>query len=257
MKLLFLGTSSAWPLPRLGCDCHLCSSTDSRDHRLRPALLVNDEILIDAPPDIYHQLNKWKVDNGQLTIKYILLTHSHPDHIMGLFDLSHLYNQEKPKIVAPQEVINGTRKLHQWPLTANFEVKSATPGQAFPLNKQVQVTYVSVVHGRHPTFGVKIKADRLLFYAPEFNQIHSGERKFVRGVNLAVLDGSSLSKAGKTPGHETIEEGIRMGKNLKAKKVYFTNIGHKTGRFEELEAFVQEKGDSQFYIAYDGLKLEI
>lgn len=257
MNLLFLGTSSGWPLPRLGCDCHLCTSDDPRDRRLRPALLVNDEILIDAPPDIYHQLRNSQITNYKLQIKYILLTHSHPDHIMGLYDLTHLYNQEKPKIVAPQEVINGTRKLHQWPLAANFEVKAANPSHPLPLNKQVQATFVPVVHGRHPTFGVKIKADRLLFYAPEFNQIIPSSRQLVRGVELAVLDGSSLTGVGKAPGHETIEEGIRIGKELKAKKIYFTNLGHKTGRQAELESFVQENGGANFHIAYDGLRLEI
>jgi len=45
MKILFLGTSAGWPLPRLGCQCEICQSKDPLDTRLRPSVLVNDKIL--------------------------------------------------------------------------------------------------------------------------------------------------------------------------------------------------------------------
>ena len=85
MKLHFLGTSAGWPLPRLGPHRdEVCRSKDKKDRRRRSALLVNDAILIDAGPDIYHEL----FDAGDPDIKAVFITHPHPDHMMGLWDIS-------------------------------------------------------------------------------------------------------------------------------------------------------------------------
>jgi len=72
-----------------------------------------------------------------------------------------------------------------------------------------------------------------------------------------ALDGSSLETKGQTRTHESIEEGIRLGKELKPKFCYFTHIGHITGTHKELEKIVQKQGGRNFHIAYDGLELEI
>ena len=56
LKALVLGSSAAWPIPRLGCDCDQCTSSDPRDQRLRSSLLVDGRILVDAGPDAYEQL---------------------------------------------------------------------------------------------------------------------------------------------------------------------------------------------------------
>src|SRR4030043_386343 len=116
MKILFLGTSAGWPLPRLGCDCSICRSQDPHGKRLRPSVLVNDSILIDASPDIYHQLTNLKVDTSKISA--LLITHAHPDHIHGFYDLTHLYNRQikKPKLIVPLDVLRGLRQFHPLPL---------------------------------------------------------------------------------------------------------------------------------------------
>src|SRR3989344_9003848 len=113
MKVKFLGTSAVWPLPRLGCNCELCSSVDPKDTRTRTQLLVNDTILLDAGPDTYHHLLSYnrhprpsvipakagieispsgdrilnQVENDKRVdptkIKAILISHAHLDHIQG------------------------------------------------------------------------------------------------------------------------------------------------------------------------------
>ena len=89
MKIKFLGTSAGWPLPRLGCSCHVCASTDPRDKRTRTQLLINDILLLDVGIDTYHHLIK--PDVNPTKIKFAAITHEHPDHTLGLWDLGHTY----------------------------------------------------------------------------------------------------------------------------------------------------------------------
>jgi len=255
MRILFLGTSAGWPLPRLGCDCQICQSKNSKDKRLRPAVLINDSILIDAPPDIYHQLVNLKVDTTK--INALLITHAHPDHIHGFYDLTHLYNRQikEPKLIAPLEVINGLRRFHPLPLKP-FKPEIVRPRAAIE-HEKIKISYFPVEHSRIPCYGIKMKADKIFVYLPDLVRLPKPERKQVRDVRLLVLDGSSLSKKGQTIIHQSIEQGIKLAKELKPKLCYFTHIGHITGTHKQLEAFVQKEGGRNFHIAYDGLELEI
>ena len=255
MEILFLGTSAGWPLPRLGCNCQICLSSDPRDKRLRPAILVNKTILIDAGPDIYHQFFKHKVATPKL--KALILTHAHYDHILGFYDLTHLYNREEkePKLIITQETLNGLRQLHKLPLTP-FKPEIVKPNEVIEVEK-VKIILFPVEHSRTPCFGIKMKSDRLFVYLPDLKKLPKSEYKKCGDVHLLVLDGSSLGKHGQTRIHQSIEEGIELAKRLKAKECYFTHLGHITGRHKELEEFVQKQGGHNFHIAYDGLKIKI
>lgn len=255
MKILFLGTSAGWPLPRLGCDCQICQSKDPKDKRLRPAVLVNDSILVDAPPDIYHQFISLGVDTTKISA--LLITHAHPDHIHGFYDLTHLYNRKikEPKLIITLEVLNGLRRFHSLPLKP-FKTEVIQPKTVIE-HENIKISFFPVEHSRIPCYGIKIKGEKIFVYIPDLVKLPKPERKQVKDVHLLVLDGSSLSKKGQTRIHQSIEEGIKLAKELKPKLCYFTHIGHITGTHNQLEAFVQEKGGRNFHIAYDGLELEI
>lgn len=255
MRILFLGTSAGWPLPRLGCNCQICQSKAPQDRRLRPAVLVNNSILIDAPPDIYHQLTNLEVDTTKISA--LLITHAHPDHIHGFYDLTHLYNRQikEPKLIVPLEVLNGLRRFHPLPLKP-FKPEIVRPKTVIE-HEKIKISFFPIKHSRIPCYGIKMKADRIFVYLPDIVRLPRSKRKQVRDVHLLVLDGSSLGKRGQTRIHQSIKEGIRLAKDLKPKLCYFTHIGHITGTHQELEKFVQKEGGRNFHIAYDGLELEI
>ena len=90
-----LGTGTSHGVPMIGCDCRTCRSSDPRDRRSRPSILIERtdagagetgaqqavrHILVDTSTDLRAQalaLNVRRVDA-------ILFTHSHADHILGL-----------------------------------------------------------------------------------------------------------------------------------------------------------------------------
>jgi phosphoribosyl 1,2-cyclic phosphate phosphodiesterase len=270
MTIKFLGTSAGWPLPRLGCTCEICSSKDPKDRRLRPSLLINDFLLVDAGPDVYHQLIK----NAPQKIKAILVTHAHPDHILGFHDLSHIYNRSprpkdrgslflaqaqnkegKLKVLAPQEVINGIKKHFEFPMM-NFVFIPTQPAEPFELD-HLKITYFEVEHTKRPCFGLKIKGEKLVSYIPDFRKISQSSQAICRSSDILILDGSSLGSKGQVFSHVSVIDAISLAKTLKPKMVYFSHLGHITGKHRELEDFVQSRGGSKFHIAYDGLELNL
>ena len=117
MKLTFLGTGTSQGVPVIACHCGVCSSTDSRDRRLRTSALLQvavsgqqvagsiqeqvlptthypltANILIDIGPDFRQQMLRHHVDR----LDAILITHAHRDHVGGLDDIrSFNYVQHK------------------------------------------------------------------------------------------------------------------------------------------------------------------
>lgn len=255
VEILFLGTSSGWPLPRLGCKCEICSSSDPKDQRSRPAILVNRSILIDAPIDIYSELKRNSINVKNLT--HIAITHGHDDHVFGLYDLSHVYNlKEKITLIATPGVLATMRKLVGISLQA-FKICEAKPFEKVPLGNDSMLTFLPVEHGEIETYGIKVKAPKPIFYAPEFRRLRPSSKKEIGDIDLAIIDGSSKTGFGQAKGHETIEEGVRLGKEIRAKKIFFTNIGHKTDRHEGLVKFVKEIGGEKFGVAFDGLEVKV
>jgi len=85
--LTFLGTSGAWRLPEMGCDCLICKGMRLKnEERMRTALFLSADknILIDCGPDIREQL----INNNITSIDAILMTHEHGDHYLGLDEMS-------------------------------------------------------------------------------------------------------------------------------------------------------------------------
>lgn len=252
MKIKFLGTSAGWPLPRLGCNCGICISKDPKDTRTRTQLLVNDSILVDAGPDTYRHLKN--VDIQKLDT--ILISHEHPDHTFGLWDLTHVYNQNKIiSIIVTKELVSRVNHL-LGPHKKNLRISIVQPNKPFQIGN-VKIEYFPVIHGKTPAFGIKLKEHRIFIYITDFNRILPSQEKTVRHADYWAIDGSTLGKIGQSAGHISITDGIILAEKYKIKHTYFIHIGHKTGTHKELEAFLNENAASNFHIPYDGLELDI
>ncbi|MDP2720404.1 MAG: MBL fold metallo-hydrolase [bacterium] len=248
MKIKFLGTSAGWPLPRLGCQDKICSSTDPKDTRTRSQAIVNDKLLLDIGPDTYQHLKTPGLDPTKT--KYAAISHEHPDHTFGLWDLGHIYNSEKIKVILNEETYRKIKKLFFY---KEYEILILKDGQKII----VDGLELSLLRVNHTTssFGVSIKEKtKRLFWAPDFKALPSATQEELSGADLIAMDGSELNI--KSRNHQTIKEGISLGKTLKAKKIYFTHIGHRTLPHRELEGYVQREG-ANFQVAYDGQEIEI
>lgn len=82
MDILFLGTSAAEGWPGLFCTCHNCrraAEAGGKNVRTRPSMLIDDAILVDPGPDLYHHVLTYDLHLADLA--GIVVTHSHADHL--------------------------------------------------------------------------------------------------------------------------------------------------------------------------------
>ncbi len=80
MNIKFLGCGAAEGVPAMFCSCKLCQQArEKKVYRSRSQLLINDDLLIDFPPDSYYRSLHLGVNLGN--IENILVTHSHSDHL--------------------------------------------------------------------------------------------------------------------------------------------------------------------------------
>ena len=92
-----LGTGTSSGVPAIGCDCPVCSSTDPRDRRTRPSILIDVGepdgsqqfgavatavrfVLVYTSTDLRAQA----LTNNVRRVDAILFTHSHADHLFGI-----------------------------------------------------------------------------------------------------------------------------------------------------------------------------
>lgn len=86
IEATFLGTGTSQGVPVIACDCRVCRSSDEKDKRLRSSLLLKmngQNYVIDAGPDFRQQMLREQVKS----LRAILVTHEHVDHIFGLDDI--------------------------------------------------------------------------------------------------------------------------------------------------------------------------
>ena len=81
MKIKYLGTAAAEGAPGVFCYCAHCRRArelGGKNIRTRSQSLVNDDLLIDLPPDTYHHFLQFGIEGDR--IPYLLITHPHSDH---------------------------------------------------------------------------------------------------------------------------------------------------------------------------------
>lgn len=82
MDVLFLGTAAAEGYPGIFCRCRSClraKGEGGRSIRRRSAILIDGDLLIDLPPDLYWSAISYNVNLTNL--HSLLITHSHVDHL--------------------------------------------------------------------------------------------------------------------------------------------------------------------------------
>jgi phosphoribosyl 1,2-cyclic phosphate phosphodiesterase len=252
-RVTFLGTGTSHGVPMIACDCPTCRSTDPRDRRWRPSLLVEmadgTVVLVDTSPDLRTQALAFDVRR----VDAVLFTHAHADHVLGLDDVRR-YNVVQgvsiPCFAAAQTVAE-IRRTFAYVFDPPQQgggvprVDLFAIGGAFCLGRQAIVP-VPVMHGTQPVLGYRIGP---FAYLTDCNAIPDSSWPLLDGVQTLVVD---ALRDRRHPTHFTVAEALEVIERLRPRRSYLTHICHDLpheATNARLPAGVE--------LAYDGLVLEI
>ena len=249
--LTVLGSGTSMGVPTIGCDCPVCHSSDPHDRRTRPSVLVEYDghsILIDTTPDFRQQA----IREGISRLDAVLYTHAHADHILGLDDLRPLTFRRGNKIplYAHEPTAQTLRSVFRY----IFEADSKYGGLA-----QVEIHHIAgplalfgarfepvkVMHGDAEIHGYRFGSAA---YLTDFSEIPAESLPQLAGLDILFLDALRHKPH---PTHSTLENSLRLVKELKPLRAFFTHISHDLPHAETNRSL-----PANVRLAHDGLKLE-
>ncbi len=253
LKITLLGSGTSSGVPMIACECHVCTSSDKRDKRLRSSTMVQSAtttIVVDTTPDFRYQMLR----EGVKKLDAVLFTHPHKDHIAGLDDVRAFnYFQEQAMAVYanPMTVDALMREFayafadKKYPGVPNIELNTITL-EPFSIG-DISIVPFQVWHLKMPVFAFRFGD---FSYITDANRIDESEKEKIRGSKIMVVN--ALRKE-KHISHYTLDEAVALVQELGVPEAYFTHISHQLGRHAEIERILPEG----MHLAYDGLQLTV
>ena len=254
-SILVLGSGTSVGVPMIGCRCKVCTSSDARDKRLRPSILLrfgDQRVLIDTTPDFRYQALRFKIDR----LDAILFTHSHADHILGLDDLrplSFIAARESGPI--PLYATPETRAVLEHVFDYTFSPSATYANRArvrlHPVLDRNPVHGVDFVpiplfHGKMPIIGYRFGRAA---YLTDVSDIPEPSFPLLQDLDLLVL---SALRHKPHPSHATVDQAVGWSRRIGAKQTWLTHIAHELGH--EATNQLLPPGIA---MAYDGLSLDV
>ena len=248
-----LGSGTSQGIPVIACECHVCISQDEKDDRTRSSIMLHlngENHVIDSPPDFRLQMLREKVK----TLKSIIFTHEHKDHVAGLDDVRAFNFKEKRNmnVYASTRVQEALRREYQYIFSENTypgipRLNLTTIGsQAFQIEQNAQLIPIEVMHHKLPVLGFRLGE---LTYITDAKTISEKERSKVKGSKILIVN--ALRKESHLS-HFNLEEALAFIKEIGPDKAYLTHISH----LFDCDETINEQLPANVFTAFDGLQIE-
>ena len=254
VTITVLGSGTSVGVPTIGCSCDVCQSSDPRDRRLRPSVLVSFDghcVLIDTTPDFRYQALRTPIPR----VDAVLYTHSHADHIMGLDDLrpfNYMQRQVIP-IYAAEEHLRSIMGAFPYIFTEG-PTESSRPRlepHRFEGGSVIEVCglgfeVIPLKHGKGTSYGFRFGTAA---YLTDHSEIPEESMARLKGLEVLFLD---ALRHNPHPTHSTVAQALRWVERLRPARTFLTHICHDLGH-----AFTEENLPPHVRLAYDGLRIEV
>jgi len=254
MRVLFLGSSTSYGVPVIGCRCPTCISTDPRNKRTRASLYVETDegvrLLIDSGPELRLQALR----EGITRLDAVLYTHFHADHTAGIDDLK-AFNAALGGILpcfgdAPTGASLRERFAYAFVGTPwigliphiSYTAVDATP---FSVGKTC-IQPIPMRHGSIRATGYRIGN---FAYLTDTSGVQASSRALLHDLDAVAVDALRWEPH---PTHLSVPEALELIAELQPRHGYLTHVSHAL----EQQA-TNERIGPNVELAYDGLDLRL
>lgn len=253
MRVTFLGSGTSTGVPVIGCRCRVCTSEDPHDQRLRQSVKIESNgkhFLIDTTPDLRLQLLRYPIPR----LDFVLFTHSHSDHLMGLDDIRPFNFRQRETIhaFASPPTAKAIRRVFSY-IWDGSQIGGGKPQLELheidgPFEHDgIEIIPIPVIHGDWTILGFRIGR---FAYITDTNGIPPASMKLLEGIDVLALDG--LRPSPPHPTHFTIPEAIECARAIGARQTYLIHLTHDISHSEFGSTLPEGVA-----LAWDGLTLEI
>ena len=241
MRVTFLGTGTSCGVPRIGCRCEVCTSTDPHDSRLRCSALFQQcgtNILLDCSPDFRYQMLRARFSSA---IHAVFITHEHYDHVGGLDDLRPFRGCPSIPMTMPPGTCVSAFPI-AWCVISTPAYRSSRCTFSAPL------TSIRVMHGQLPILGYRVGD---VGYITDMTTMPPESLPLLDGIRLLVVNALRHTPH---PTHQSLEQAIAFRRSLQGNfPTYFIHMADQIGLHAQQEALLPDG----FHLAYDGLELTV
>lgn len=283
--LSILGTAQDAGIPHPNCYCAHCARgrEDSGFARLAASVAIvwpeeKQWHLIDASPDLRDQMTRVQKAYGMegRLMAGISLTHAHLGHYPGLLFLGREAIGAKGIPVFAggkmKELLEKSAPWSQLTGLGNIRVEEMVEGVAYKPGPEVIIRPVEVPHRNEfsETWGFRVEGpNRTLLYIPDIDRWDEWDldvRQEVEKADICLLDATfhsvreieAMGRDYREIPHPVMTETMERLQGLTEKTaIYFTHFNHSNPAIDSDSAFAKEVRDAGFYIAEDGLELEL
>lgn len=252
LRVTLLGTGTSTGVPRIACDCRVCTSTDPRNRRLRAGVwlqTVDASLLVDTSPDLRQQALTHRIR----CLDAVLFTHSHADHIYGLDDVrvfNFIQRTELPCYGSP-ETLRAVRRYFAYVFEAGQEGGGKPLLALRPVSGPFEAAGERVVpvpawHGSMEVYGYRVRGFALV---TDVSSIPESSLGLLQDLDVLVLGALRYRSH---PTHFNFEQAVEMARRIGARRTVFTHISHEVDHGDPQVAL-----PAGVEIGHDGLVFEL
>ena len=257
LSIRVLGSGTSAGVPTIGCSCATCTSTDPRDTRLRPSILIRyterggeaRHIVIDTTPDFRAQMLTARIPR----LDAIVYTHDHADHVLGMDDVRPFnYRQGVIPLYAAADTLRTIQRVFPYAFDERKDLTHVPKLDAQVIGDEpfdvmgLRFEPIPVMHGRQRIYGFRFGSAA---YLTDHSEVPKASMAKLDGLDVLFLD---ALRHRDHPTHSTVAHSMETARRIAPRRTFFTHMCHDL-RHEETEKQLPEG----MRLAYDGLEIEV